>query len=150
MQSRVTEFGVLLLRVWIGLNFVFAHGVHKVMNHEAFLSGHGVHKFPAPLVMGTIALLSEFLGGILLTLGLATRVAALFIFGTMMGAALVVHGGDPWGRKELALTYAVISLFFMAHGGGLFSLDRLLNRLGLFRWRRPAAPAAGDRGEPAA
>ncbi len=148
MQSRITEFGIFALRVWIGLNFVFAHGIRKLVNHETFLAGDSLQKFPAPLVMGTIALLSEFLGGILLALGLATRVAALFIFGTMLGAALVVHGGDPWGRKELALTYAVIALFFMAHGGGLFSLDRLLNRVGLFRRGRSGAPAA-DR-EPAA
>lgn len=154
MQSKVTDFGVFLLRIWVGLNFVFAHGVHKVLNHESFLSGDSLQKFPAPLVMGTIAMLSEFLGGILLTLGLATRVAALFIFGTMMGAGLVVHSGSPWARKELALTYGIIALFFVAHGGGLFSVDRLLNRLGLFRWGPSGAPAPDparvDPPEPAA
>ncbi len=126
MFKRGTPAAILLMRLFVGLNFVFAHGLGKVSNPEAFLHGNGVGRFPVPVVFGTLAMLSEFVGGTLLTLGLWTRVAALFILGTMLGASLVVHGADPWARKELAVAYAVMALFFLAHGGGEFSVDRLI------------------------
>ena len=46
----------------------------------------------------------------------------------MIGAAFVVHGADPWMRKEFALVYAVIGLFLVINGGGDFSLDRMFHR----------------------
>ncbi|MCA9564899.1 MAG: DoxX family protein, partial [Myxococcales bacterium] len=81
--------------------------------------------FPNPILFGWLAILGEFLGGLLMAAGLATRVAAIWIVGVMLGAGLVAHADDPWGRKEFALTYAVIALFFFFYGGGKLSADRL-------------------------
>lgn len=130
MFDRMVPFAVLLLRLWVGLNFVFAHGLGKISDPGAFLDGRGVQKFPLPILFGSLAILSEFVGGILLTLGLWTRVAAAGILGTMVGAAFVVLGADPWGRKELALTYAAVAFFFLVSGGGSLSMDRLLKKRG--------------------
>ena len=130
MFDRMIPFAVLVLRAWVGLNFVFAHGLGKISDPAAFLDGRGVQKFPLPVLFGWLAILSEFAGGILLTLGLWTRVAAAMILGTMVGAAFVVLGAEPWGRKELALTYAAVAFFFLIYGGGSLSVDRLLRKRG--------------------
>jgi putative oxidoreductase len=128
MENRATALAVLVMRVWMGLNFVFSHGLSKISDPEAFLGYSSVQKFPAPEVSGWFAILAEFVGGILLTVGLGTRVVSLALFGTMLGAGLVVHWADPWMKKEFALTYAVIALFFVAYGGGRYSLDRWIRR----------------------
>ncbi len=131
MFQRLIPVAVLALRLWTGLNFMLAHGLRKISNPEAFLSGGGMAKFPAPELMGWVAILTEFVGGFLLAMGLFTRAAAVFIIGTMLGAAVVVHGADAWNRKELALTYAAVAFFFLAYGGGKASVDALIGR-----WRR--------------
>jgi putative oxidoreductase len=128
MNASLTQLALLALRLWIGLNFVFAHGWGKISDPRAFLDNAALEQFPLPTVSGWIAILGEFVGGILLTLGLLTRVAAAWVLLVMLGAALVVHSGDPWQQKELALTYAAIALVFLAHGGGPFSIDAWLAR----------------------
>ena len=117
---------LLALRLWVGLNFAFAHGLGKVRDPQAFLDSPGVQRFPMHEVLGAFAMLSEFAGGLLLAIGLFTRAAAGVIALTMLGAAFVVHASDPWGRKEFALTYAVACLMLVVMGGGRFALDRRL------------------------
>lgn len=105
------------------------------------LIGHGIPKalefsekaahFPDPLGVGSTASLSlaifgEVVGSALLIVGLVTRGAAVPFVITMLVAAVVVHAGDPWAQKELALLYAVAGLALMGTGAGRFSVDRLL------------------------
>jgi putative oxidoreductase len=120
--------GVLVLRLWVGLNFVFSHGLAKARDPELFLSGEGVQAFPMPELLGWVAIASELGGGALLALGLFTRTSAAFLLLTMLGAAFVVHGGDPWIKQEFALTYAVLLFFLLMHGPGDPSLDGWLAR----------------------
>jgi putative oxidoreductase len=119
---------LFILRLWVGFNFIFAHGLKKISDPSAFINSEMVQRFPIPVVLDWLAILSEVVGGALLVLGLWTRVAAFGIFCTMVGAAFVVHSADPWTRKEFALVYAVIALVLLMSGGGDFSLDRSLRR----------------------
>lgn len=103
------------------------------------LLGHGWPKlsafaekaadFPDPFGVGsslslTLAIVGEVGGSILLVLGLGTRLGAVPFLVTMMVAVLVIHGDDPWARKELAVTYAVPALALLLAGPGRFSVDR--------------------------
>lgn len=126
--ERLTPLGVLLLRLWVGASFLVLHGWPKIQDAQAFIGGAAMAKFPAPFVFGWAAILAEFLGGLLLTVGLLTRPAAVMLLGAMVGAAFVVHGADPILKRELALTYGVVALFFVIHGGGRLSLDRLVSK----------------------
>lgn len=128
MRHTVAPWSLLVLRLWVGLNFVLVHGLPKIADPWAFINSEMVQRFPIPVVLGWLAMLSEVAGGAMLVLGLWTRVAALGILGTMLGAAFVVHGADPWTRKEFALAYAVIALFLLINGGGDYSLDRTFHR----------------------
>ena len=49
---------------------------------------------------------------------------------TMVVAAFVVHGADPFGKKELALLYGAGALTLMLTGAGRLSIDALVG------WRR--------------
>lgn len=107
------------------------------------LAGHGWDKlahfterqatFPDPLNIGagfslSLAILAEVGCSIALILGLATRFAAVPLLATMLVAIFVVHAGDPWRERELAVLYAVPFLFLILSGGGDYSVDA---------WRRP-------------
>ena len=46
----------------------------------------------------------------------------------MLVAAFIVHGEDPFQKKEFALLYAVPFLMLIFTGAGAFSVDARLKR----------------------
>ncbi|MGB3541631.1 DoxX family protein [Rubrivirga sp.] len=126
--SRATDIGLLILRVGIGLPMAFGHGLGKIPPSEGFIGATGDMGFPIPIVFAWAAALSEFLGGLLIALGLLTRPAALMLAITMAVAAFVRHAADPFSTKELALVYLAASLALLATGAGRYAIDRALRR----------------------
>jgi putative oxidoreductase len=112
------------LRLWTGLALALAHGVGKVSNLPGFTASVAKKGFFLPEVLGPAAALSELVGGLLLVIGLLTRVAATFVLVTLLVAGLIVHAADPFMKKELALTYAISALVLLLAGPGRYSLDR--------------------------
>lgn len=127
-MSPAVRTAVVVLRVWIGLNLFFAHGLPMARDPEALLESGMLASLPSPELFGWAAILAEVVGGPLLALGLLTRTAASALLLTMLGAAFVAHGSDPWVEKELSLTYAAVLLFFVAYGPGGASVDGELER----------------------
>ena len=126
--SPATDLGLLLLRLGLGLMMAFGHGLGKLPPSAGFIEGTAAMGFPLPTVFAWAAALSEFVGGLLIAVGLATRPAALFVAGTMAVAAFVAHAGDPFGDREMALVYLTGALALVATGGGRYALDRLVDR----------------------
>jgi putative oxidoreductase len=122
------DFGLFLWRLFLGASMAVAHGWGKIPVSEGFVQGVGSLGFPVPVVFAWAAALSEFLGGILLALGLATRFAALSVIITMGVAAFGMHLNDGFSGMEMALLYFVGAMPFLFYGAGRFSLDRALNR----------------------
>jgi putative oxidoreductase len=123
-----TDAGLLLLRLGFGLTLAFGHGLDKALALGKFIKSVTRHGFPLPEIMGPFAMLSELVGGTLLALGLFTRPAAGFVIATMLGAAFVVHGGDPFSKKESALAYALVALALAVAGPGRYSFDARLGK----------------------
>ena len=117
-----TDLGILVIRVLTSLLMIFPHGWSKLVNFSAKLN-----TFPDPLGISSQASLSatvftEFFLSFAIILGVKTRWASLALCFTMIIAAFVVHGEDPWMRKEKAVLYAVIYLGLFFSGGGKYSI----------------------------
>lgn len=124
--SLPSDIALTIMRVVAGLSMAFAHGIKKTPPPEAFIGGVEALGFPLPTFFAWAAALSELVGGILLAMGLLTRPAALMVAATVGVAFFIRHGQDPFGDKELALTYLIISITFVINGSGRFGLDRFL------------------------
>ncbi len=120
------EIALTVFRVTIGLFMAFGHGLGKLPPGEGLINGVTAMGFPAPVLFAWMAGLAEFAGGLLVALGLLTRINSFFAAFTMFVAGFIVHGADPFGTKELSLLYLVAFLVFMIRGGGRYSLDHLI------------------------
>ena len=130
-KAILSDIGILFLRVLMGAGIAY-HGYGKVFGGrmDGFTEGVASMGFPAPAFFAWAAALSEFLGGILIALGLFTRPAVLMVFATMTVAAFIRHGDDPFKKKELALAYWTFAGAMIGLGAGRFSLDHLICNAG--------------------
>lgn len=121
----------LLVRVVVGAAFVL-HGWPKIQNPTGWMGG-GTDTPPGFMQAAAAGL--EVCGGVLLALGLLTRVAAVGLAGVMVGALVLYHapqntpfvstGGPSW---ELTAVYLTVMLLMAATGPGAWSLDAALFR----------------------
>jgi putative oxidoreductase len=125
-NALTRDVALLVLRALFGSSLALTHGLAKLENTSKFLDGLVKRGFPLPVFFGWSAILSEFLGGLLIALGLFTRPAATFVLITLTVAAVDIHSGDPFAKRELALSYAVVALSLLIGGAGRFSLDQRL------------------------
>jgi putative oxidoreductase len=81
---------------------------------------------------GTLVGCTEFIGGILLVLGLFTRAAALAVTIFMLNAVYFTSktGGFFWTNRgsEFSLLILAVAVFFLIRGGGAWSVDQKLGR----------------------
>jgi putative oxidoreductase len=120
---------LLLLRFIVGLAFIF-HGWPLVNNVTGFAGSSKV-----PVWLAAVAAYGQFIGGILLILGLLTPIVAAVLAIEMLVALFKVHfpAGDPFvnpaGRSyEVAAVFLFTMLSFLLAGPGAYSLDALLMR----------------------
>lgn len=126
-SERATDVGLLVLRLWFGLLLALGHGWGKLAGLSGFTAKVEAMGLPAPGLMALLAALGEFGGGLLLALGLLTRVASVPVIGTMLVAAFYVHASDPFLiKKEFALAYAAVAVVLAIAGPGRYSLDQKL------------------------
>lgn len=122
----LNDVGLLVMRLLLGGTMLVAHGLPKLTGFAEKQAS-----FPDPLGVGSPASLALTVGAevgaaITLMAGLQTRLSTLPLFVAMAVAFFVVHGADPWQRRELAFMYMIgyVALFFT--GGGRYSLDRVV------------------------
>lgn len=119
------DVGLLWLRLMMGAGIAW-HGYGKLFGGQMDMFTNGVSSmgFPFPVFFAWAAALTEFVGGILIAIGLKVRIAAAFVAVTMIVAAFVAHKLDPFKVKELALAYLTIAVALGLTGPGRYSLDR--------------------------
>ena len=134
LTSTSALWATIPLRLALGTAFI-GHGAQKVLGS---FNGDGFAKFtsyPAPfpfmrpawLWMGAAAL-SELIGGVLVLLGLFTRVGAFLVTCVMIVAIVGVKWPvffAPEGM-ELAVAFLGIALALLITGGGQASVDRMI------------------------
>lgn len=136
IYEKLTPFALPLLRVGIGL-ILIPHGAQKFFG---WFGGMGFARFvqlfeslgyrPGALWV-TLVALTEFVGGILLVLGLFTRFAALCLVIFMVVAVHFTSAkGFFWsqGGLEYSLLILIVGLVLLIRGGGGYSVDKALGR----------------------
>jgi putative oxidoreductase len=127
---------MLIFRVALGVCFV-VHALGKLGivgpgNMAGFTSWLQSMGLPFAALQARMAMATELVGGVLIAVGLGTRIAAFFCLMTMLVATVIGHKGggylitnNPPGN-EYALNLTILMLVLMLLGPGAYSLDALL------------------------
>ena len=129
-MGRAVQITYFLLRIVVGFLFFLAGSV------KVFGWFGGVPGIPGgvPPMLSQIGIggLLEVVGGIMIMLGLCTRIVAFILSGEMAVAYWQFHapnGALPiQNHGEPAVLFCFIFLFMAADGGGEWSLDALIRR----------------------
>ncbi len=121
-----TSLGLLVLRAIVAVVFI-AHGGQKlfVLHLPAVAQSMAHLGIPLPAVAAVVVTLVEFVGGLLMLIGLFVRGAAALIACDMLVAALLVHLRrgffNPGVEYPLVLFCVNVALVFL--GAGAWSMD---------------------------
>lgn len=122
------DIALLVLRIISG-GFMLVHGIPKLMK----LFAGGEIQFANPFGIGAgpslaLTVFAEVLCAGLILIGLKTRLATVPLIITMLVAALMIHGADPFGKKELALMYLGVYTALLMLGSGKYSIDGMMSK----------------------
>ena len=114
----------LILRIAAGVVFV-SYSLGKFRRHAAEVAAFDRYGIPFPdltvYLIGTL----EFVGGLLLILGLLTRPIALALAGNMIGALATAGRIEPnFNHVALPIMLVVCLVVLVRTGAGHFSVDR--------------------------
>lgn len=121
------ELGLLVLRVALGVSLVGAHGWGKL----ARLIDGGGPGFADPIGIGgtaslVLAVFAEVVCALAVVLGIGGRLPAAILTVFFLVTFFMIHGGDPFGERELAFLYLVGFAALFLTGPGRYSLGRRL------------------------
>jgi len=127
LLTTVSWLGPLLVRLTLGVAFVLT-GWGKLHHLDSVTEYFTTLHIPLPHANAVVVSTIEFAGGILLILGLGTRIAALLLIGVMAVAILTAKlpEAESWLDlfSTIELTYLVTFVWLAVAGGGAASLDR--------------------------
>lgn len=127
LSTQAVDIGLLLVRITVGLAFIL-HGWPKMQHPFSWANGI----LPAPPIFQLAAALAEFVGGIAILVGLATRLFAFLLFCDMLTAIALVkiphgarfvatHGGRSY---ELESMYLISAILLFLTGPGRYAIER--------------------------
>ena len=120
------------LRIYLGIGLILK-GIEFITNKQ--LANEYANQLTIPFfsfLSMHIIVVVHIAGGILLTLGFLTRIAALIQVPILLGAVFLVHWHTGLFGRAQDLEYVLLVLFllleFVGYGGGRLSIDGLLAR----------------------
>lgn len=124
-EETLNDTGKLLLRLTSG-GFMLTHGIPKALSWSTKAA-----TFSDPLGVGSatslaLAIFAEVGCALAVMAGAFTRPATVPLVITMLVATFLVHGADPWAKKEKAVLYLAMYLAVLLLGPGRFSVDAKL------------------------
>ncbi|WP_242917159.1 DoxX family protein [Pontibacter liquoris] len=127
-STKNLDAALLIVRVAVA-GLMLAHGLPKL---EMLMAGDPV-QFPEVLGLSAasslaLAVFAEVVCSLLLLIGLGTRLAVIPLIVTKLVAAFLIHGADPFAKKELAILYLIPYVTLLLTGSGKYALDHLLQQ----------------------
>nr|WP_309099942.1 DoxX family protein [Fredinandcohnia onubensis] len=126
------ELGQLIIRVVLGITF-FIHGLDKfqggVENTAGWFESIGI---PGVVAYGVAVV--ELVGGIMLVLGLFSRIVSILFAVVMVGAIVKVKlaigflGNGQMAGYELDLAFLAMAVMLAITGSKAFALDQLIGK----------------------
>lgn len=125
-SDNATSLFLLSLRILLGV-LLMTHGIQKLSNFSELSSS-----FPDPLGVGSnisliLAIFGELVCSIGFIVGALYRLALIPMIFTMLVAFFVIHGGDPFGMRELPFVYLIIFILMYIIGPGKYSIDKYIS-----------------------
>ena len=125
-KENLSNLGLLALRLGVGLNMACLHGMERARHYS-----DRVFSFPDPLHMGhryslLLAVAAELVAGILITIGLVGRLAALLLAFSLGLAVFTGEAGASWRQREVATLYLTATLAILLLGCGRWALDAVV------------------------
>jgi len=129
--NRFQPFGSLVMRLVLSI-IMIRHGYDKVIPSGSLYNfTHMVIRLHLPVWLGYLAAFTEFFGGLLLFVGLLTRIVAIMMAIEMVVAIIKIHiHGGLMGPNSFAfpLTCFAIALMLVFTGCGWLGLDDFAGR----------------------
>lgn len=129
LTARCEPLVKLLARISVGFVF-YESGLGKLRGLDKVIEFFTSLGIPFPQIQAPMVASLEFLGGILLMLGLGTRVVTIPLTVIMLVALRTAHWDEVEGLTSLpgitVYLYALILVWFATSGAGALSLDFLL------------------------
>ena len=130
-MEKLHDLTLFLFRIILAIGF-YGPAMMKVKNLEGVAEWFGSMSYPFPMVSAILAMTTEVLGIVLLTLGLGTRVIALPMMFIMVVAIFTTHISNGFAAGdngfEIPLYYILMLFALVVYGSGKYSLDYLLGR----------------------
>jgi len=119
--------GLVMLRIITGLLMAY-HGleVFKPELMKEYATWEVIKIMPSPLFMVYLGKVLELVTGILLAIGLFTRIAALFMFVNMIFICFKIGNGKFYYEDQHPFLFALLALVFFFTGPIKFGLDNYL------------------------
>jgi putative oxidoreductase len=130
--SSLADVGILAARVCLSVVYLWS-GVAKLCDRVGGMAEVKALRLPAPSLCLALTILCQIDGGLMVLLGLWTRLGALVLLGFTVVATFIGHpfwrlaGGERVQQRTIALEHLAIVggfILLVVTGGGAFSLDR--------------------------
>lgn len=143
--QRIEWFGPLVVRVVFGY-FWLETGIAKVHNLDGFTQRFVGWGIPFPAFSAGLSAWTELIGGLLIMLGLCTRLVCIPMLINMAVAVTLVVSTNLMGLDDYVeadeIVYSLIFFWLLISGPGKASLDTLLARtLGIRTASAATSPA---------
>ncbi|HYG14138.1 MAG TPA: DoxX family protein [Bacteroidia bacterium] len=122
-----TDLAALLLRLILGGMFIYV-GWMKIDAYNEILPIFGDIIGIGAKLSFHLVIFAEFGCGILVTLGVFTRLTVIPIFIVMFVAYFFAHANDTFIMKQLPFVYLLLCIVVFTLGSGRFSVDGLIFR----------------------
>jgi len=119
LQNR--SICIEVLRIYLGISLLLK-GINFLINQDQTIEYLSLTPF-SDFISYHLVVFIHIVGGLMLALGLLTRLAALVQIPLLIGAIVFVH----WSQNvELVMLVLFLLCIFVIYGGGNFSIDYLI------------------------